>query len=124
MQLQNDFFRVKKCCQTATGIDYTVELNPDHSIYQSHFPGNPITPGVCIIQIVKELSEEMLNRHLFLKKVNNVKFLNVINPTENSEITFSISISPEGDEAYKISAVVFNENHNFAKLSMLLTSVV
>jgi 3-hydroxyacyl-[acyl-carrier-protein] dehydratase len=122
MKLKNDFFQIKNACQTATGTDYTVALNAEHFIYQAHFPGNPITPGVCIIQIVKELSEEALQRELFLKKVNNIKFLNVINPLENNEVTFSVSVSSESEEAYKISAVVSAKENQFAKLSMLFVN--
>ena len=122
MKLKDDFFKINDFCQTATGMDYTIALNPDHFIYRAHFPENPITPCVCIIQIVKELSEEMLNRKLFLKKVNNVKFLNVVNPLENKEVTFSVSVSSEGEEAYKVGAVVSHANDQFAKLSLLFVN--
>jgi len=120
MTLKNDFFSVKNACETAAGMEYAIEWNLEHFVYQAHFPKNPITPGVCIIQIVKELSEEILKRKLFLKKVNNAKFLHVINPLEHRDATFSISISSEGEEAYKVGAVVCNENAVFAKLSLLL----
>jgi 3-hydroxyacyl-[acyl-carrier-protein] dehydratase len=123
MKLKDDFFHVKNACQTATGMDYAVELNPEHFIYKAHFPENPITPGVCIIQIVKELSKEILQRELFLKKVNNVKFLNVINPQENKEITFSITVSSEGYAAHKIGAVVSGNGSQFAKLSLLFVNI-
>jgi len=122
MKLIDDFFQIKGSCSTATGIDYTIALNPEHFIYRAHFPENPITPGVCIIQIVKELAEELLNCKLFLKKVNNVKFLNVINPLKNNEVIFSVSLFSEGDEAHKIGAVVSNENGQFAKLSLLFVN--
>jgi 3-hydroxyacyl-[acyl-carrier-protein] dehydratase len=122
MILKDSFFCVKDFCQTASGIDFIIELNSEHIIYQAHFPGNPITPGVCIIQIVKELVEEKLERKFLLKKVNQVKFLNIINPLENRELTFSVSISQEGDEACKIGAVVYHGEHQFAKLSMLFVN--
>jgi 3-hydroxyacyl-[acyl-carrier-protein] dehydratase len=122
MKLKDDFFQIKDSCQTATGMDFTVVLNPEHFIYRAHFPENPITPGVCIIQIIKELSETVLQRELFLKKVNNVKFLSVINPLENKEVVFSLSISSEGDEAHKVGAVVSNENNQFSKLSLLFVN--
>ena len=118
MRLKDDFFSIKQFCKTATGMDYIIELNPEHVIYQAHFPNNPITPGVCIIQIVKELTKEMLQCELFLKKVHNVKFLNTINPLENKEVLFSISISSVEVDAHKISAIVANGTHQFAKLSM------
>ena len=119
MKLKDHFFNIKNSSQTTTGMDYTIGLNPEHCIFQAHFPENPITPGVCIIQIIKELLKEILNRELFLKKVHNAKFLYAINPLENREITFSISISSEGDEVHKIVAVVCNESNVFAKLSLL-----
>jgi len=120
MKLRDNFFRVKEFHPTATGADCTVGLLAEHFIYSAHFPGNPITPGVCIIQIVKELSEELVKRSLFLKEVHNVKFLNVINPLENEQVTFSITLSAEGADHYKVGAVVHNENGRFAKLSISL----
>ena len=38
--------------------DFNIKLDPEHFIYKAHFPGEPITPGVCIMQIAKELLEE------------------------------------------------------------------
>lgn len=26
-----------------------LELNPDHAIYQGHFPAHPVVPGVCLL---------------------------------------------------------------------------
>ena len=119
MKLKDNFFNIKETSQTEKGFDFHVELKPEHPIYQAHFPENPITPGVCIIQIVKELSEEVLQRKLFLKQIHNVKFLNVINPLENKEVTFSISISSDDEDVYKTSATVSNNGNQFAKLSLL-----
>ena len=122
MKLKDNFFQVRSFCQTETGFDYIIEFNPEHFIYQAHFPGNPITPGVCIIQIIKELLIEIKQRNLFLKKADNVKFLNVINPLENREITLSISISSNEEDRYKINAVVYDNEKRFAKLSMLFVN--
>ena len=119
MKLKDDFFKIKDIRQAATGLDYTLALNPEHPIYRAHFPGNPITPGVCIIQIVKELLEGQLKCELLLKKVNNAKFLNVINPLENRKVVFAVSISSTGDDAHKVSVVVSGENQQFAKLALV-----
>jgi 3-hydroxyacyl-[acyl-carrier-protein] dehydratase len=61
-------------------------LDATHFIYQAHFPGNPITPGVCIIQIAKELMEEHYQQQFRIQKVLNVKFLNVISPIDTPSI--------------------------------------
>jgi len=119
MKLKDNFFLVKSFSKTETGLEYTIELNPEHFVYQAHFPENPITPGVCIIQIIKELTIETLNRNLFLKKIHNVKFLYVINPLENKEVVCSISLISEDDSTHKVSAVVNHGDQLFAKLSLL-----
>jgi len=123
MKLKGDFFKLKEYCQTATGMDFTIEINPEHYIFEAHFPNNPITPGVCIIQMVKELSEEMLKRSLLLKKASNIKFLNVINPLENKEVTFSIAIDEVAESEHKINAVVYKNEQQFAKLSLLFKTL-
>ena len=55
--LNSTFYTIRKRTDTEGGVDYRVSLNASHIIYEAHFPGNPVTPGVCIIQIVKELVE-------------------------------------------------------------------
>lgn len=90
--LLNDFFSIKE--RTVDGNDtvYRLSLNAGHPIYQAHFQGNPITPGACIVQMVKELAEDFYGTALFIRKLGNVKFLSVINPLEHSEIEVRFSV--------------------------------
>jgi len=82
MKLLNDFFRI-----TATTADgCTVQFNPDHVIYRAHFPGNPITPGVCIIQMITEVLEQRLGCHLTLHAVKNVKFIVPVSPLQQPSL--------------------------------------
>ena len=74
MKLKNNFYSVTKTQHTDKGVIFTVHLNADQFFYAAHFLGNPITPGVCIAQIVKELTEELVQKSLFLKVVKNLKF--------------------------------------------------
>lgn len=36
-----------------------VKLNPGHPVYQGHFPGHPVVPGVCLLQLIKECVEDI-----------------------------------------------------------------
>ena len=36
-----------------------IELNPGHALYQGHFPGQPVVPGVCTLQMIKESAEQI-----------------------------------------------------------------
>ena len=79
-------------------------LNANHPIYRGHFPGNPVVPGVCQIQMVKELVEKTGNHSLKLVESDNIKFLSMINPNLTPRLEFRILIKPIADR--QISATV------------------
>ena len=68
-----------------------VELNASHPIYKGPFPGNPVMPGVCMTQVVKELTEHITGKKLQLVTGDNLKFTAVLNPNEHSNVNVSIS---------------------------------
>jgi len=89
-------------------ITTKVKLNKDHPIYNGHFPNNPITPGVIIIQIIKEIVEEYLDDLFFLKKIINVKYISPINPTIHNLLIIEIYIQKEKDSIIVKSLIKFN----------------
>lgn len=123
MKLKNNLYTVKrKLLEGMTG-SYELELNPNSFIYQAHFPGEPITPGVCIVQIGKELVEDALGRTLQIKTVKNVKFLSVISPRESTSITYVLKKVEvqEGEDSVKVQLVVTDGMEPKAKISFVLT---
>lgn len=69
-----------------------IDLQKEHPIFNGHFPNFPVTPGVAMLQIIKELTENQLQQALFLKSASNVKFLSLVDPNENSILKFSITL--------------------------------
>lgn len=84
---------------TKTDGDLTarIRIDPGHEIFKGHFPGKPVMPGVCMIQIVKELTERALEKELFLSVASNVKFMAIINPETDPELVLELTISGEDD---------------------------
>lgn len=115
--LKNELYTINSKQADDTAVCYALTLNPQHVIYQAHFPGEPITPGVCIIQIGKELLEEHLQRKLEIVKVKNVKFLAVLSPTETPQVTYQLSRIKENDAEVSVSVVVKTDDVVRAKLS-------
>ena len=102
---------------------FTIELIANCTIYRAHFPEQPITPGVCIIQIASELLSQLLDQDIELRSISNAKFLSVINPLETPRVTFVFKKIEEVDDtaAIKISTVVMNDAVTYAKLSLVLS---
>lgn len=88
----------------------TVLLNPKHEIFKGHFPGNPVTPGVCMMQIIKELTERIVQHKLFLQNAVNVKFMALINPETTPRLQLQLEISKEGENLVKVkNTTTFDE---------------
>jgi len=105
-----DFYTLDSYQKTENGNYIAqINLNKDHDIFKGHFPGNPVTPGVCMMQIVKELTEEFTGKKLFLKSASNVKFMAIINPFETPELTLQLDISENGEEVKVKNTTSFGE---------------
>ena len=87
MKLLNNLYTISERETTFLPVRYDVSLQEKSLIYQAHFPGEPITPGVCIIQIAKELLEDYAQKRYQIKTIKNVKFLSVISPLETPAVS-------------------------------------
>lgn len=119
MKLLDQLFILDEIDESENGFEAMLQTNPEHPIYAAHFPGNPITPGVCIIQIANELLEKQLGKRLFLKTIKNVKFLSVIIPAEGKKIKYAFSDIAETEMGYKTQVVVSDETMVYAKMSLI-----
>jgi len=97
MLLPNLYQVLKKEVVDETTISVTVEVNKNHQLFEGHFPENPVMPGVCMLQIIKELSEEHLKIALFLQTASNVKFTAVMNPEIDSKLIVNLSFIHENE---------------------------
>ena len=121
MILKNSLYTIADKRMEGSGIFYQILLDKNHFIYKAHFPNEPITPGVCIIQIAKELLEDYLHEEYEISHVKNIKFLSVLSPLSTPSVSYvfdKITILPETNEC-KTQVQVQQDNVLFAKLSII-----
>ncbi len=104
MILKNELYTIERRQTEGTSVCYDLLLHSDHFIYQAHFPGEPITPGVCIIQMAKELLEDYCQRSLQVSEIKIVKFMAVISPIDQPHIRYVFD-DIQSDESH-VTAVV------------------
>ena len=121
MQLKNNLYTILKIEGEMPLVSFLLRLNTSCFIYQAHFPGEPITPGVCIVQMGVELVEEVLQCKLSVVKAKNVKFLSVLKPQENQVVNYAINKLTEADNGeVKVQMIVTVGEEAKAKLSLVL----
>jgi len=60
-----------------------------HPALAGHFPGDPVVPGVVILDKVISKLVEMKGASVEVKTIPAIKFLNPIEPDEEFDITFT-----------------------------------
>jgi len=121
--LRDHFFVIKERTQTPEGWVYRISLDASHPIYQAHFPNNPVTPGVCIVQMVKEMASDCCSKTFFIRVIRNVKFLSVLNPLLNKEVFVRFTCNPNEKGWYVVSAVISKDDLIFSKVNLHLEEV-
>ena len=95
-----------------------IELNPEHEIFKGHFEQIPVAPGVCLVQIVKEIVMDKFQINLQLSEGKNIKYLALIVPTQNKNFTIDFTVNPT-ENGLNISANYTNNGTSFTKMKLI-----
>lgn len=123
MKLQNSLYSIVSETHDENGHEYIIRLNPEHTIYKAHFPGEPITPGVCIMQIAVELFESALQHPIALNCVKNIKFLRIISPNDVTEVKYALQKVTKEEGDLKVQVTVSVDADVYAKLSLVCNEI-
>lgn len=123
MGLYTDIERSKIAVSGNLKEGIRAEFNfPAHlELFQGHFPGNPILPGIAQIELVKFTLEDMLARKLFIREVKKTKFSRPIEPETRVIVDVDISAPKDGEDGLiPAMATVRTENAIAGKITLLL----
>ncbi len=103
--------------KTKTDVGCIIELSIDASspVFEGHFPGNPILPGVVMLAIVKEAVKQQVGFNVQLAAASNLKFLSFINPTTTPHVFLNLELEPTEAEI-KVNASLLFEDAIFFKM--------
>lgn len=119
-----DFYKVLSEEQTSDSkYTITILINEKHEVFKGHFPGNPIMPGVCMIQIIKELTESITQSSLIIQTLSNVKFMALINPEVHPELRIELDIITTEDDLVKVKNTTYFNDTVALKLSNVFKKI-
>ncbi|MEP6673976.1 MAG: 3-hydroxyacyl-ACP dehydratase [Ferruginibacter sp.] len=108
--LKKDFYIILDA-DSSGPKQFILQLNEKHSIYEGHFPGQPVVPGACFLQILKELIEVIIEKKIQLLKADELKFLIPVNPLTNNRLQANVNYSI--DDRQQINVIAnFKQNEN------------
>ena len=97
--------RLDNCKQTAD-CEYVcrVLFDPGFRGFEGHFEGNPIVPGVCLIELARVHAEQVLGKVLRITEISQCRFRSPILAGMSADC--KMQIREQDDSALKIQAEI------------------
>lgn len=105
-----------------TGNAVRIRVNPESVIFRGHFPGNPITPGVCQVGIIGELAGKICGGKLSMSEVKTLKFTEILRPSDG-EVVVKFDKLEEDGGVIAAKGVVTSDNQVFTKFLLIFGKV-
>ena len=113
MLLENKFYKVLRVRKESdVKAVYHLAILPDCNVYEGHFPGNPVCPGVCNIQTIKECASLLSGKELRISSIKQCLLTAIASPTVCPEVDIQVEVH-ETDGKYSIVASISDENRQY-----------
>lgn len=106
MILLNDFYAIESSHTEDNVHSYSIHINPLHTIFDGHFPDNPVTPGVVQMEIIKELLSLNMDRSMALDTMGTCKFLSILNPKDTPDVLVKLVTQNDEEGKTKVTASI------------------
>ena len=113
MLLENKFYRILSE-ERGEGLSakYRVAILPECNVYDGHFPGDPVCPGVCNIETIKECAILLTGEQLRYSIIKQCRLTALATPTVCPEVSIQVTLSPAGD-GYAIQATIADSRQTY-----------
>lgn len=88
-----------------TGL-FKVRMNPDCEVYQGHFPGIPVSPGVCNIRMMLDCAGQIVQSPIRVRKINRCRFTTLLSPQSHPEMDVSIELQAKEEGIFILNASI------------------
>jgi len=116
--LIESFFTIASTTSQEDKTLVEVDINQEHNVFEGHFPGNPVVPGVFLIQMIRETIEVLQQKKFSIEKAAEIKFLNMVIPQQSSHLLLEIQKRVKSDNPFAFSITVSGNETIFLKMKI------
>ena len=113
-----DFYEINERSSGDSGSVVNLSINGAHELFEGHFPGKPVTPGVVLMQLFKEEAERFTESSLLLVRATNVKFISILDPKEDDQLILESHFSVSEDHV-ELKGIAKTSDKNVLKINCL-----
>lgn len=103
--LENTYYKIVDVNADGLNAVFHMALLPNCAVYRGHFPGNPVCPGVCNIQMIKECAMLLTGKKLLICVIKQCRLTAVASPVVCPEVEVIINALPT-DKGFTVTAKI------------------
>lgn len=120
MLLKDKYFKIESQSADGASARFHVRLMPDCDVYRGHFPGNPVSPGVCNIEMIKECFLMLLDEKPRIRTIDRCRLTAVASPVVSPELDIDMSWI-RGDDGWHLTATLKDATKQYMDFKGLLS---
>lgn len=124
MSVLQDFYELTGFIAETGGWKASLRFNATHSIFAGHFPGQPVVPGICMMQLVQDALEKGTGNRLQLSAAHTIKFLQFIDPRLQETINLDLKLIKTEEDQLTIMAQLFREPVVYFKYNAVYKQII
>jgi 3-hydroxymyristoyl/3-hydroxydecanoyl-(acyl carrier protein) dehydratases len=101
---------------------YLITIDPTHAILRGHFHNQPIVPGVCMLDMVKQALRLYTHQTRRIQQVDVVKFLQMWLPDDFISANLLMTITKKEVSTISIKASIQSENKEILNCQITFTT--
>lgn len=94
---------------------YLCELKADCNVYEGHFPGKPVAPGVCNIEMIKECAMMLTGARLVIGTIKQCRLTAVASPQVSPRVDVSVEVA-KTEAGYSIVAKIADAQRSYMEM--------
>jgi len=111
-----DYFHMDRYTEEEGIHIFEVTLDPACDVYRGHFPGKPISPGVCNIGMIRRCTEKVTGNHLRFTSIKQCRLTGLVTPSATPHLTVEIQISRTDADKTSLRAVIKDSEKSYMDL--------
>jgi 3-hydroxyacyl-[acyl-carrier-protein] dehydratase len=114
--LRDKLYSFGEIRQENDSLSAQVKLKPEHSIFEGHFPGTPVLPGVCMMEIFRDACSFFRKGDAKIQKISEIKYPAMLVPSMFPEVELKINLASETEDVITLSASISSGDTVFMKI--------
>lgn len=120
--LLNNLYTIEHLSESEKIIQARALLQAGHPIFKGHFPGHPVLPGVCMLEMITEITGSVLQQRFRISGAPMIKYLHMIDPNRDPEIQFEIK-HEQDHKNILAQGKIYSGANVFMKFQLILSAL-